>query len=163
MNCTFRVAGKDEIERMIELRMEFIREFRPEYSKERLGDIERGSTDFIREKIAQGLYTAFFGEEDGQIVCAAAFLFYDYPPISCEKPRRIGHVLNFYTRKPYRRQGLGRALMQYLLEYARENGLAKVDLDASEDGYPLYLECGFKTNDRYMHYVLNSVPTASAT
>ncbi len=43
MNCTFRVAGEDEIKRMIELRMEFIREFRPEYSKARLCDIERGS------------------------------------------------------------------------------------------------------------------------
>jgi len=53
--------------------------------------------------------------------------------------------------------------MEYLLDYAREHGVDKVDLDATEAGYPLYLECGFKTNDRYMHYVLNPVPPASAT
>lgn len=162
MERIFRVAGEDEIEQVMELRMDFISEFRPEYSPDRLDRIARGSVGFIREKMAQGLYTAFFGEEDGQIACTAALLFYDYPPISCEKPRRIGHVLNFYTRKEFRRQGLGRALMEYLLEYAKEHGVDKMDLDASETGYPLYLKCGFRPNDRYMQYVLNPTPPDSA-
>lgn len=163
MDCVFRVAEADEIDRILELRMDFISEFRPEYSPEQLEEIKRGSSDYFREKTAQGLYTAFFGEADGQVVCTAALLFYDYPPLHSEKPRRIGHVLNFFTRKEYRRKGLGRALMEYLLNYAGEHGVDKVDLDATEAGYPLYLECGFKTNDRYMHYVLNPVPPASAT
>ncbi len=163
MDCVFRVAGEDELELLLKLRMEFVREFRPEYGPERLNTIEQGSVGYFREKAAQGQYTAFFGEADGQIVCTAALLFYDYPPIACEKPRKIGHVLNFYTRKPYRRRGLGRALMDFILEYAKEHGVDKVDLDATEDGFPLYQKCGFRTNDRYMHYVIHPVPPASAT
>lgn len=73
MERIFRVAEEDEIEQVMELRMEFIREFRPKYSPDRLDSIARGSVGFIREKMAQGLYTAFFGETDGKIACTDGF------------------------------------------------------------------------------------------
>jgi len=49
MDCVFRVAEADEIDRILELRMDFISEFRPEYSPEQLDAIKRGSSDYFRE------------------------------------------------------------------------------------------------------------------
>lgn len=52
-------------------------------------------------------------------------------------------VLNVYTDKDYRRQGIAFRLMQMLTEHARQNGLDYIELKATQDGYPLYQKCGF--------------------
>lgn len=52
-------------------------------------------------------------------------------------------MLNVYTCKEYRRQGIARNLMETLLSYSREQKLDFIELKATEDGYPLYKNLGF--------------------
>ncbi|MET7621545.1 GNAT family N-acetyltransferase [Streptomyces sp. NPDC005408] len=56
---------------------------------------------------------------------------------------RIGHVIGVVTDQAYRRRGHSRAIMQGLLDWFRERGVARVDLYASPDGEPLYRALGF--------------------
>ncbi|WP_406404662.1 GNAT family N-acetyltransferase [Streptomyces sp. NBC_00879] len=56
---------------------------------------------------------------------------------------RIGHVIGVVTDPAYRRRGHSRAIMQGLLDWFRERGVARVDLYASPDGEPLYRALGF--------------------
>ena len=44
----------------------------------------------------------------------------------------------------YRGKGLCTALMKNLVEYGREIGLGRIELKATEDGYPIYEKVGFK-------------------
>jgi len=51
------------------------------------------------------------------------------------------------TRPDLQRRGIGQALMEYLLAWARERGATTVRLDASPAGEPLYRRLGFVTDD----------------
>jgi GNAT superfamily N-acetyltransferase len=52
-------------------------------------------------------------------------------------------ILNVFTERPWRRQGVAVGLMEELLRWTRAHGIESVVLHASEDGRPLYERLGF--------------------
>lgn len=52
-------------------------------------------------------------------------------------------VVNVYTERPWRKQGVARALMEVLIEWASGGNFDRVVLHASDDGRPLYDSLGF--------------------
>ena len=54
-----------------------------------------------------------------------------------------GEVLNVYTEPEYRGKGLCTQIMKNLIEYGKKRGLGRVDLSATEEGYPIYERVGF--------------------
>jgi GNAT superfamily N-acetyltransferase len=61
---------------------------------------------------------------------------------------RQGIVLNVYTEREWRKQGLARRLMEEVLKWARSSGLETLVLHASGEGRPLYERLGFvQTNE----------------
>jgi GNAT superfamily N-acetyltransferase len=151
-SCLYAVVGKNRLEELSELRMEFIRELHPELSGPRLDEIAAGSRAYIEWLLADEAYVGFIGVLDSAIVCTAALLVYRLPPLASAEPRKVGHVLNFFTRKAHRGNGYGRGLMEYIQEYGRERGFHRLFLNATEDGYPLYRKCGFADAPKAMEY-----------
>ena len=61
-----------------------------------------------------------------------------------------GDVLSVYTEPEYRGKGLCTTLMKNLVEYGKTLGLDRIDLKATDEGYPIYEKVGFKeTEHRY--------------
>src|SRR4051812_36420169 len=58
--------------------------------------------------------------------------------------RQCGWVGMLLVAEGYRGQGHGRAMLEFLLEAAKERGLQWLGLDATEMGKPLYLSRGFQ-------------------
>lgn len=58
-------------------------------------------------------------------------------------PGRQGIVVNVYTEKPFRRQGLARRLMLEVLAWSRAQSLDSLVLHAAPEGRPLYESLGF--------------------
>jgi len=56
---------------------------------------------------------------------------------------KTGYILNMYTIKEYRKNGIGSMLFQKLIDEARLMGLAKIELHATKDGEPVYRKFGF--------------------
>jgi len=52
-------------------------------------------------------------------------------------------VLNVYTEPAFRNRGLARRLMHAVIDWCRAQGLASVQLHASDAGRPLYESLGF--------------------
>ena len=69
---------------------------------------------------------------------------------------RIGTVFNVYTAPEHRRRGLARQVMQNLVADARDRGLDLVELNATDEGYPLYRSIGF--NDVVLHRPMSIEP-----
>jgi ribosomal protein S18 acetylase RimI-like enzyme len=55
----------------------------------------------------------------------------------------VGHLFNVATDPGYRRRGYARACLAALLGWYRERGVRRVELQATEDGEPLYRGFGF--------------------
>ena len=52
-------------------------------------------------------------------------------------------VLNMYVERDWRRRGLARRLMNEIIAWARQAGIVRLVLHASDEGRPLYESMGF--------------------
>lgn len=152
MQCEYRIVDKSEIGLLLEMRLEFVKDLHPEYDRKKMEELSTGTCQYIKEHIEKGMFVGFLGEVGGQIACSTSLLIYNYPPLFSSNYRKIGHVLNFYTRPQYRGKGYGLGLMEYVKQYAKESDVYKLDLAATKAGYPLYQECGFIDSERIMEY-----------
>jgi len=99
---------------------------------------------WLRKKMASGEYLGWLAmNSDGAIVAGAGLWLMDWPPHMIGPGSRRGNILNVYTERGYRRQGIARRLMEATLAWCRTNGIRAVILHASDEGRPLYDTLGF--------------------
>ena len=148
MNITYDIATKNDIDELIRLRIAYmIDDFGSVTDEERAGMEKQLPDDFDRK----------LGTEDravegtkGNIVSVAYLHIIEMPANSILLTGLFGDVLSVYTEPEYRGKGLCTQLMKNLIEYGKKRGLGRIDLLATDDGYPIYEKVGFKeTEHRY--------------
>ena len=68
----------------------------------------------------------------------------------------IGHIPNLSVKASHRGQGIGRQLIQLVLQRFRDAGLTHAKIETLEQnaiGNHLYAECGFQEAARQVHFV----------
>jgi GNAT superfamily N-acetyltransferase len=98
----------------------------------------------------RGTHQAWLAEADGQVVGCVLLIWWAMPPSFDNFRRKRGYVSSVYTVPEYRRLGLARRLMTLLIDAAREQGIQRLLLNASDMGRPLYESLGFVTPSREM-------------
>ena len=58
-----------------------------------------------------------------------------------------GYIGSVATDEDWRRQGIGRQVIEYLIEMLHRRGVAEIDLHATEDSEGLYRAIGFVDRD----------------
>lgn len=154
MKCEIRIARKEEIDLLVDLRLRFVTDLHPEYDRNKVRELTVATKAYLEGLFARDAYVGFVGEVGGELACTAGLLIYDYPPLYSKDFRKIGHVLNFFTIKKFRRNGFGIKLMEFIKDYAKRNSFHKLDLTATEDGYGLYRKCGYTDSVRNMELAL---------
>lgn len=109
----------------------------------------RNTNDYFRKADQTTVLATCQGEVIG---CATICYIYLMPTFDHPGGRRA-HIMNVYTRREYRRQGIAMQMMNMLIEEARQRGVTELSLDATEEGRPLYEKCGFIKSEECM--VLN--------
>jgi GNAT superfamily N-acetyltransferase len=103
---------------------------------------------WVEERMKSGEYLAWLVcTPDGLVAAGAGLWLMDWPPHMVGKSPRRGNILNVYTSKRFRRRGLGRQLMQTVLDWCQENGIDTVILHASDFGRSLYESMGFVSSN----------------
>ncbi len=92
----------------------------------------------------------FIGLVDGEPVATVAAI--DYGPFA--------YIGSMGVLKEWQRHGLGRAMMDYVLEWLDRKGCPVSVLDASPFGYPLYAQLGFEIDELTRQYKLAADPTS---
>ena len=112
------------------------------------------STSTIAELLREGSYAGWLAiDASGQVIAGAgAHIRAQLPRISYDgyhiAAGSVPLVVNVYTHPDWRGQGIARALMKKLLEWASARGCDRVVLHASDEGRPLYTSVGFEpTNE----------------
>lgn len=154
MDCKFSIAELNDVDLLVTLRMEFIKEFHPDYSEEMMNEIIPETKQYISNQMNQGMYIGFFGKINNEVVCSSGLVVYYLPPLKSNNYRKVGYILNFLTRSDYRSCGYGSQLMEYIKAYAKENGFHSIILHSTDMGYQLYSKCGFKDSDKAMELIL---------
>lgn len=139
---SYRIATADDVQTIASLRFDMDTERHPDISADRAAYI--AAWNEIRSGVAQGSHIGFLAESGGAVVGCAVLIWWTMPPTLTEARRARGYVSSVYTKPEYRRRGVGRQLMENLMAHARELGVTRLLLNASEMGRPLYLDLGFK-------------------
>lgn len=94
-------------------------------------------------------YQAFLAELDGRIVGSAGgqHLAGLYPINFTPAFRRDGYVWGVYVEPAFRRQGLGKQLIEQVLAHLRSLGCTRAVLNASPSGRSLYEQLGFESGN----------------
>lgn len=133
------VADTDEL---VELRIAYLTEDNGRLGKDVERAIRRDLPDYYEVHLGKDLHV--YAIREGSSIVSCAFLLVVQKPMSPAFPNgRTGIVLNVYTRPAGRHRGYATRVMQTLLADAEAMGLCVVELQATEDGYPLYQRVGF--------------------
>ena len=85
-------------------------------------------------------------ERGGGLVGMAWLVIFDRVPDLDDRTRTTGDIQSVFVVPEYRRQGVGRALVDSLLEAADERRIPRVTVSANAAAAPLYMNAGFRSS-----------------
>ncbi len=149
MDMIFDQAGKDDIDELIRLRLAYMNDDFGLVSEHEKNCMETQLKDYFARKLGTELI-AFVVRDNEKLVAVAYLLIVEMPANSALLNGFYGVVMNVYTEPEYRKQGICTKLLKNLIEYGKSRGLGRIDLSATEDGYPIYKKLGFtEKNTKY--------------
>ena len=143
----YRIATNDDIELLMSSRLEMLKVVNQlpadyEYSEEMIAE--------SREYFLRGDHITVLAIDGENVVGCASVSFFRIMPTFSHPTGKRAHLMNVYTSKDYRRQGIGRKMVDMLIRDAWGKGATEISLDATEAGRPLYRNCGFEDSGECM-------------
>ena len=90
------------------------------------------------------------------MVAAAYLLIIEKPSNPSMLNGLVGEVFSVFTEREYRGKGISTRLMNDMIAYAKDKCLCHIDLNATDEGYPLYKKLGFEDkSQKYIDMRLN--------
>ncbi len=142
-----RKAKLSDIDMLVDNRLEFVCSIRTIANKE---EFRMHTREYLQKHLEDGSLLCFIAINDEKIIASCILCIYETLPVPSCLSGRTGLLLNVYTLKEYRHQGLAYSLLSQLINEAKLLGVGKIQLDYTDDGYPLYKKIGFEKLDREM-------------
>lgn len=142
-----RIASKDDIDRMMNIRLEMLKVVNDlpedyEYSDEMINE--------SREYFLTGDQMTVLALDGEETVGCASMSFIRVMPTFDHPTGRRAHLMNVYTRDEYRRQGIAEKMVKLLIDESWSEGVTEISLDATVSGRPLYESMGFTDSTECM-------------
>ena len=142
-----RIAGKKDIDLMMSSRLEMLKEVNSldadyQYSEDFVGE--------IRRYFLEGNQTTVLALDGERFIGCATICYITIMPTFSHPSGKRAHLMNVYTVKEFRGQGIGKKMVDLLIEDAWNKGATEISLDATESGRPLYKKCGFEDSGECM-------------
>lgn len=144
MALTIGQATVADISALEQLRMDYLNEDFGELTDEQKQMLLAEIDPYLRWHLGTGLMVFVARDDEAGIVSCAWLLLIEKPPSPRFPHGRTGTLFNVYTAPEFRRRGLASKVMDALIEDARIRHLDLLELNATEDGYPLYRSLGFR-------------------
>ena len=142
-----RIATNDDIEYMMSSRLEMLKEVNsldPDYQYSQ-SFVENSRSFFL-----DGQQTTVLALDGDRVAGCATMCYITLMPTFSHPTGKRAHLMNVYTAKDYRRQGIGMKMVSMLIDEAWNKGATEISLDATEMGRPLYKKCGFEDSGECM-------------
>jgi GNAT superfamily N-acetyltransferase len=116
-------------------------------------EFEAAAESFFGRVLGGSDWFAWLAELGGKVVSGGVIYLSEMPPRNLPTggfipARKQGLVMNIFVEPEWRRKGIASAVLDHILAFGREQGLASVTLHASRDGRHVYEAMGFKpTNE----------------
>ncbi len=105
---------------------------------------------YFTAHLEDGSLLCYLAEDDKKLVAACVLCVYRVIPRPTCPHGVLGLLVNVNTQKEYRRQGIAKEMLTALFAEAKRMGVEQIELDYTEDGFPLYQSLGFKKLEHQM-------------
>lgn len=143
MELIYKQATVEDLDFLVKTRIKVLRAANGLDDTVDMSEVEEQSRDYYREALGSGEHVAYL-VFDGEVLAGAGGIsFYRLLPTYHNPTGENGYIMNMYTRPAYRRRGIAYKTLDLLVAAARERGVARVTLEATRMGRPLYEKYGF--------------------
>lgn len=146
-------AGTGDIGMLVRMRIALLREVGNLRSnadaKVLVGAIRR----YFSKALPVGQYVGFIARVEGQPVACGGLTFYTRPPFKGNASGKEAYLMGMYTVASWRGRGVGRAVLQGILAFAKARRVGRVWLHSEPGARSLYAREGFCSNDSYMELI----------
>ncbi len=150
MNINFKRLSKCELETFITMRINQLRE---EGATEDI-DLRPALRFYYNKHMEDGTFVSWIALVGEKVIATSGISFVEKPPYFGCPSGKIGLLSSMYTDGDYRRKGIAKKLLSFVVEEARKYGCGMIQITASDLGVLLYTNFGFVKNDNFMQYKL---------
>ena len=152
MNVSVKQVGLESLDLLMEWRMRVLAEVFPAGEQDDRSDIRRNNEAYYRHHLADGTHTACFAIEDetSRIVGCGGICYQREMPSPDNPTGTNGYLMNIYAMPELRGEGIGRKIVEYLIDVAKKRGTEKIYLESSGLAKRLYHEMGFTDMSDFM-------------
>lgn len=145
----FKATDKN-IDDILSIRIEMLKEVNS------LSEEYKFDESFIKATenyFANAQQSTILAYSDDEVIGCATLCYLELLPTYEHQNGKRARLMNVYTKKDFRRQGIASTMLYMLIEEAKEKGVTEITLDATGQGTKLYKRYGFVPSDECM--VLN--------
>ncbi len=143
-NITYHKATQDDIETLVENRIQFTIEFAGEQPDEKIFALRKQMNAYFTKAKAENSCISFIAKCDGIIAGIGSVHLREMPGNATNPSGKWGYIMNMYTRPAYRRKGICTGILNALTEEAGKYGITAFELHATNTGELVYAQNGFK-------------------
>jgi GNAT superfamily N-acetyltransferase len=153
---TLKKATISDIETIIDYRIIFLKEAQGIPGKELEQSLRKSLRQYFTKSLENDSFISWIAEYESKLIGISGMVIREQPG-NFEIPKgRTGYVLNMFTLKEYRNNGIGSLLFQKLIDEANQRNLDRIELHATQDGEPIYRRFGFtEPHDKVLEFRLN--------
>lgn len=140
-------ADNSHIEELMSIRLEMLKIVNNMSDEDKF---DRILVESSREYFLNGNQTTLLAKDGEKIIACASISYILLMPTFSHPTGKRAHLMNVYTNKAYRHQGIAKKMVRQLIAEAKEKGCTEISLDARPDGKPLYKVLGFTENKEGM-------------
>lgn len=144
-----RLAEKKDIKKLCILRIEQQRDDWKDEFEDNYNLLDR-TNKYLKNHINKDLFV-YIEEHNQEIIATCGLQIINYLP-QCNDNGIQGFICNVYTKKDYRCKGIQTALLNEVINLAKEKEICELNLSTdSKDAISIYKKFGFKFDELMMY------------
>ncbi len=141
MSLEFLLANNEDIKELVDLRVKLNQ---CDYEVTNQQELKEAVESLLKEELNKSVYF-FIAKDEGKMVACSGLIIHRIIPYSTIISGKKGYITNVFTLEDYRKQGIQKELMKMSLDYAKNLGCERVELDAvNSKAINLYETYGFE-------------------
>ena len=145
-------ASIDDMELLMEWRMRVMHEVFSVPADDTMAKLEAQNRTYYQTSLPADGHIACFAYKGDTIVGCGGVCLYQEMPSPDNENGKCAYLMNIYTLPEYRRQGIGKCIVNWLISEAKQRGSTKIFLETSESGKSMYRKLGFSDMKEYMQF-----------
>ena len=116
-------------------------------------ELESASKKYYLDHIGKDLLNWGI-RQDGHLAAIGSLCLFSRIPYQENLTGQEGYILNIFTSKKYRKQGMANQILDAIIDEAKKRGVRRLWLSSSDQGKPIYLNKGFSEKANEMELFL---------